>query len=133
MLFPSVRYTVSARAPAAMTTHAKATTAATQILRMTLSSSLPMEALALHAVPSEAKSFTAERAETAKGNPTSPNPSHMTVQNLRDPLSDFGSPDLDISGGSLRTNEEAVGTGVLCGRTAMFGSNPAARPLGSVT
>src|SRR3989304_9337811 len=83
MLFPSVRYTVSARAPAAMTTHAKATTAATQILRMPLSSSLPTEALAPHAAPSEAKSFTAEGGETAKDNPTSPNPTNMIVQNLR--------------------------------------------------
>ena len=39
---------------------------------------------------------------TAKGNQTSPNSKQMTVQNLRDPLLDFGSPDLEISGGSLR-------------------------------
>ena len=73
---------------------------------------------------SEPKYFTAEGAETAKGNQTSPNPKQMTVQNLRDPLLDFGSPDLEISGGSLRTNGEAVGTGVLCGPTAMSGSTP---------
>jgi hypothetical protein len=51
---------------------------------------------------SEPKRFTAEGAETAKGNQTSPNPSHRTVQNLPDPLLDFGSPDLEMSGGSLR-------------------------------
>ena len=32
------------------------------------------------------KYFTAEGAETAKGNQTSPNPNQMTVQNLRAPL-----------------------------------------------
>ena len=51
---------------------------------------------------SEPKRFTAEGAETAKGNQTSPNPSHRTVQNLPDPLLDFGSPELEMSGGSLR-------------------------------
>ena len=46
--------------------------------------------------------FVAEGAETAKGNQTSPSPRHRTVQNLPDPLSNFGSSGPKISGGSLR-------------------------------
>lgn len=48
------------------------------------------------------KYFTAESAESAKSNPTSPNPKQMTVQDLRDRRSDFDSTDLEISAGSLR-------------------------------
>jgi len=43
--------------------------------------------------------FVAEAAKTATLNQTSPNPRHMTVRNLRDSLLDFGSPDLETSGG----------------------------------
>jgi hypothetical protein len=48
------------------------------------------------------KYSTAEGAETAKGNQISPHPRQMTVKNLRDPLSDSGSPDQERMGGSLR-------------------------------
>jgi hypothetical protein len=65
--------------------------------------------------------FTAKRAETANAYPISENSGDSTVQNFPDPLSDFHFRGLEIPGVSLRTNGDAVGTGVLCGSNAMSG------------
>jgi hypothetical protein len=72
--------------------------------------------------------FTAEGAEIATGNQTLPNPRQRTIQNLPDPFSDFKSSAPEMSGGSLRTNGDAVGTGVLCGPTAFFGMSETSAP-----
>ena len=67
--------------------------------------------------PSQPKDFTANPArggtKIAKGHRISENPGDSTVQNFPDPPSKFPFRGPKIPGVSLRTNGEAVGTGVL--------------------
>jgi len=73
--------------------------------------------------PHQPRHFTAKRAKTAKGPHISENLGDATIQNFPAPLSDSHLTGPEIPGVSLRTNGEAVGTGVLCGSNAMSGIN----------
>ena len=74
---------------------------------------------------SEPNVFTANPArggtKIATGHRISENPGDSTVQNLPEPIPYFQPRGLEIPGGSLRTNGEAVGAGVLCGSNATSG------------
>ena len=75
--------------------------------------------------------FTANPAtggtKTAKGHHIPENPGDSTVRNIPDPLSKIHFRGPKIPGVCLRTNGEAVGTGVLCGSNAMSGFSPSLR------